>query len=273
MDEITSRDCKSARLLNAILIADRMVVMRKTLRVLCNTEHDVQHSSERYLYEHVKSHLPMLRFHGSKLLIHSITDNRFRSGGWIFINLATLAFWKRKELETSEPERIIPLPPLPKPTGVGPRAASEDDVNKAKGALKVLLLERQIIGSALTTIFESETKGIISQTERDRLVDKYKVDLQRLNSSIEEHQRTVDLYELGKSREELIKDFNTKMAEMDEKLTRLRNGKTGIEQTSSTLVRAGQKQEQATDAEKRVEQIRDEVLKAMDRLEQIESEG
>jgi len=155
------------------------------------------------------------------------------------------------------------------------RAASEDDVNKAKGALKVLLLERQIIGSALTTIFESETKGVISQAERDRLVDKYKVDLQRLNSSIEEHQRTVDLYELGKSREELIKDFNTKIAEMDEKITRLRNGKSGdfkIEQASSTLVSAGQKQ-QATDAEKRVEQIRDEILKAMDRLEQIESEG
>ncbi len=156
------------------------------------------------------------------------------------------------------------------------RAASEDDVNKAKGALKVLLLERQIIGSALTTIFESETKGIISQTERDRLVDKYKVDLQKLNSSIEEHQRTVDLYELGKSREELIKDFNTKLAEMDEKLTRLRSGKSdlfNIEQASSTVVPAGQKQEQATEAEKRVEQIRDEILKAMDRLEQIESEG
>jgi hypothetical protein len=56
----------------------------------------------------------------------------------------------------------------------------------------------------------------------------------------------------------------------------LRSGKTdlfNIEQASSTVVSAGQKQEQATDAEKRVEQIRDEILKAMDRLEQIESEG
>jgi hypothetical protein len=168
------------------------------------------------------------------------------------------------------------LPPLPKPTGAESRVASEDDVNKAKGALKVLLLERQIIGSALTTIFESETKGIISQTERDRLVDKYKVDLQRLNSSIEEHQRTVDLYELEKSREELIRDFNTKIAEMDERIARLKSGKAGlfqIEQAKSTAPLATQKEEQTTEAEKRVEQIRDEILKAMDRLEQIESEG
>jgi len=195
--------------------------------------------------------------------------------GVSFINLATLAFWKKKEFETSEPERIIPLPPLPKPTGVEERPASEDDVNKAKGALKVLLLERQIIGSALTTIFESETKGIISQTERDRLVEKYKVDLQRLNGSIEEHQRTVDVYDLVKSREELVKDFNMKIAEMDDKLARLRSGKLGlfnIEQAGSA-VSPGQKLEQTTDAEKRVEQIRDEILKAMDRLEQIESEG
>ena len=191
------------------------------------------------------------------------------------INLATLAFWKKRESEGSEPERIIPLPPLPKPTAGDTHAASEDDVNKAKGALKVLLLERQIIGSALTTIFESETKGVISQIERDRLVDKYKVDLQRLNSSIEVHQRTVDLYDLEKSRDELIRDFNTKIAEMDERISHLKSGTTGLFQIEQgkTTVPSTQKQEQTTEAEKRVEQIRDEILKAMDRLEQIESEG
>lgn len=188
------------------------------------------------------------------------------------INLATLAFWKKKE--TSEPERIIPLPPLPKPIGVNADAAREADVSKAKGALKVLLLERQIIGTALTTIFESETKGVITQIERDRLVDKYKVDLQRLNSSIDEHQRTVDLYDLERSREELVREFNTKIAQMDEKINGLRNGTTDlfqIEQGKPASIAV--KQELTTDAEKRVEQIRDEILKAMDRLEQIESEG
>ena len=191
------------------------------------------------------------------------------------INLATLAFWKKKDSETSEPERIIPLPPLPKPIVNDTAAAShEADVSKAKGALKVLLLERRIIGTALTTIFESETKGVITRIERDRLLEKYKVDLQRLNSTIEEHQRTVDLYDLERSREVLINDFNSKIAQMDEKIKSLKNGTIDlfqIEQTSSTSMIS--KQELATDAEKRVEQIRDEILKAMDRLEQIESEG
>jgi hypothetical protein len=193
------------------------------------------------------------------------------------INLATLAFWKRKESETSEPERIIPLPPLPRQSAGQVHVASEDDVNKAKGALKVLLLERQIIGSALTTIFESESKGIITQIERERLVDKYKVDLQQLNSTIEQHQRTVDLYDLEKSREALVRDFNAKLSEMEERITRLKSGNSDPFQISTpgkpAVVSLAQKQEETTDAEKRVELIRDEILKAMDRLEQIESEG
>ena len=97
-----------------------------------------------------------------------------------------------------------------------------------------------------------------------------------MNTSIEEHQRTVDLYDLEKSREELIRDFNTKIAEMDERICRLKSGTTSlfqIEQGKPTVMSTAQKPEQATDAEKRVEQIRDEILKAMDRLEQIESEG
>ncbi|MGA3406533.1 MAG: hypothetical protein ABSD49_12445 [Candidatus Bathyarchaeia archaeon] len=192
------------------------------------------------------------------------------------INLATLAFWKRSE--TSESERIIPLPPLPKQTADQTHSASEDEVNKARGALKVLLLERQIIGSALTTIFESETKGIISLVERDRLVNKYKVDLQQLESTIAKCQRTVNLYDLEKSREELVRDFNAKLAEMDGNIMRLKSGNPGALQVSpagsSTVISGTQKEEkQATDAEKRVEQIRSEILKAMDRLEQIESEG
>lgn len=124
------------------------------------------------------------------------------------INLTALAFWKRRGSETPESERIIPLPTLPRPVSDQTRSASEDDVNKARGALKVLQLERQIIGSALTTIFESESKGVINQNERERLVNKYKVDLQELDRTIEEHQCVVDLHDLERSREELIGDFN-----------------------------------------------------------------
>ena len=193
------------------------------------------------------------------------------------INLTTLAFWRKKESETPESERIIPLPPLPKHSIVQTPTVSQDDINKTRDALKVLLLERQIIGSALTTIFESEVKGIISQVERDRLVSKYKLDLEQLNKVIADHQRTVDLYDLEKSREQLVRDFDSKLAEIDSKIKNLRNPDPnpnpftippGIAMPGKQI-----EEQHTTDAEKRVEQIRDEILKAMDRLEQIESEG
>ena len=192
------------------------------------------------------------------------------------MNLATILFWKKKDSTNPESERIIPLPPLPGPPRNIIQSSSEEDIGKARNALKVLQLERQIIGSALTTIFESETKGIISPAERVRLVDKYKVDLEQLEKSIEQHQCIVERYDLENSRQEIVRDFNLKMSEIDEKIRRLNNGNlTPLPQDNelSSAEPSDRVDPPVSDAEKRVEQIRDEILKAMDRLEQIESEG
>ena len=197
------------------------------------------------------------------------------------VNLTTLAFWKRKTSMSPEPERIIPLPTLPGPSMLIAAIPPTDEVNKARESLKVLRLERQIIGSALTTIFESETKGIISQAERDRLVGKYKVDLEQLEKTIAQHQRIVDLFDLQNSRDELIKSFNAKLAELDTKIKSLKSGNppsenlqlSTIASSVSSAVSTTLEEPPVTDAEKRVGQIREEILKAMDRLQQIESEG
>jgi hypothetical protein len=193
------------------------------------------------------------------------------------VNLATILFWKKKDSTNPESERIIPLPPLPGPPRNIIQSSSEEDIGKARNALKVLQLERQIIGSALTTIFESETKGIISSTERVRLVDKYKVDLEQLERAIEQHQCIVERYDLENSRQEIVRDFNLKMSEIDEKIKRLSTGNLIPPPHDNGLISAESSEQNdpspVSDAEKRVEQIRDEILKAMDRLEQIESEG
>jgi hypothetical protein len=192
------------------------------------------------------------------------------------VNLATILFWKKKDSANPESERIIPLPPLPGPPRNIIQSSSEEDIGKARNALKVLQLERQIIGSALTTIFESETKGIISSTERVRLVDKYKVDLEQLERAIEQHQRIVERYDLENARQELVRDFNLKMSEIDEKIKLLSTGNLTPPPQDNGLIAAESSERNdpspVSDAEKRVEQIRDEILKAMDRLEQIESE-
>ena len=87
-------------------------------------------------------------------------------------------------------------------------------MNSAREALKVLKLERQILGSALTTIYESQTKGVITEAERDRLLEKYKVDLKRLENAIEENQQVVDLFDLEVEREDVTKNYKAKLAEI-----------------------------------------------------------
>lgn len=209
------------------------------------------------------------------------------------VSLVTLiAFWKKKDSQTPEPERIIPLPNLSASTLETPRTTSLEAVNRAREALKVLKLERQILGSAVTTIYESQTKGIITEAERDRLLEKYKVDLKQLEKAINEKQDVVDLYDLEVEREDVIKKYKARLAEIDAKLKDLRSPSHSensmrlthvqTEKKTSGEGREGQpsqdpqgkqkEDEQVTDAEKRIDKIREEILQAMDRLEQIETE-
>jgi hypothetical protein len=198
-------------------------------------------------------------------------------------------FWKKREAEKPpEHERIIPLPNLSNSSPETAPTTSPEAVQRAREALKVLRLERQIIGSAVTTIYESQSKGVISQAERDQMLEKYKVDLKRLEKGIEENQKLVDLHDLEAEREEVIRGFNAKLAEIDTKLKNLRSGSTTQKrdkqpETRNTNDPASNSPQQASDndpaqpatndSEKRIEQIREEILKAMDRLEQIETEG
>jgi len=217
------------------------------------------------------------------------------------VKLTTLfAFWKKRESQSApEPERIIPLPSIPASSLEGSRTTSEEAASHARDSLKILRLEKQILGSALTTIYESHSKGIITQPERDRLLEKYKVDLTSLEKSIGENQRVVDLFDLESAREALVRDFKARLAEIEAQLKTLKSGGS-LARTEKTTTREEEKkrnpskdedkkssggqeqsakksseseQEQITDAEKRIEQIRAEILKAMDRLEQIEAEG
>jgi hypothetical protein len=131
------------------------------------------------------------------------------------------------------------------------------------------------------------------------LLEKYKVDLTSLEKAIGENQRLVDLFDLESEREQLVRTFKSRLTEIDAQVKTLSSGgslnhpqKTGRdddEKKSGTEANEAKKSQttkeqsvkksseseqlQITDAEKRIEQIRAEILQAMDRLEQIESEG
>lgn len=201
--------------------------------------------------------------------------------------LVSLVFWRKKPRQDASETAAAPSPETD-------HTVNESDAARSREILKVLTLEREIIGTALTTIYESEVQGVITRDERDRLLDKYSSDLKELESRISEHQRIVDIYDLESERKELLRSFREKLSEIDKKLADVRSGTVPpappvsevkrdrvvapsevpmpLEQpqvsTTGTEIRDAK-----TKTEKKIEAIKEEVLKAMERLEQIESEG
>jgi len=201
--------------------------------------------------------------------------------------LVSLVFWRKKPRQDASETAAAPSPEAD-------HTVNESNAARSREILKVLRLEREIIGTALTTIYESEVQGITTRDERDRLLDKYSSDLKELESRISERQRIVDIYDLESARKELLQSFREKLSEIDKKLTDLRSGTVPppppvsegkrdrvvapseapmlLEQpqvsTTGTEIRGAK-----TKTEKKIEAIKEEVLKAMERLEQIESEG
>ncbi len=201
--------------------------------------------------------------------------------------LVSVVFWRKKPRQ-NVPEATAQSSPETE------HSVDEADVSRSREILKVLKLEREIVGTALTTIYESEVQGIVTREERDRLLDKYSSDLKALESKISEHQRIVDTFDLESARKELMLSFHEKLTEIDKKLAELRSGVSPAispgPEIKSDQAKTAQEGRQATpqselksggtglqDAkmrtEKKIEAIREEVLKAMERLEQIESEG
>jgi hypothetical protein len=201
--------------------------------------------------------------------------------------LVSLVFWRKKPGQNA-PDAA------PAPSVEIEHSVTESDASHSREILKVLKLEREIIGTALTTIYESEIQRIITRGERDRLLDKYSLDLKALESRISEHQRIVDTFDLESAKKELLLSYRAKVAEIDKKLTDLRSSVTAMPSHASEIKSdqamishdAGQAtpqsdakaagtglQDAKTRTEKKIEAIKEEVLKAMERLEQIESEG
>jgi len=210
-----------------------------------------------------------------------------------FTLLTLILLFGRKKTEREE-TKAIPEPvnrePFPVPD-ILKKTITSIDISRSRDRLRIASLERDIIGDALTKIYEAETRGQINDSEKNQLLQRYKTDLKRVDGEIDTHKRTVDLYELESAKEDLLKSFQEKMLEIDLKISQIRPTVTATIETAakppdSPKTEASPtppptnppkerpaKEKPKNKAEERLETIREEVLKAMERLEQIETEG
>jgi len=158
-------------------------------------------------------------------------------------------------------------------------------------------LEREILSDAIRRLYEAHAEGKITEEERERLAQTYKSRMMTVKEAISKDESLVALHELEAMQEDLIKLFSERFDELSTKTEELRSkveAKTikeitipaakapsttrvvekpeGEEKAKKKRKPPSAKPSQKTEAEKRIEEIRAEVEKVLDRLGQMEIE-
>src|SRR6266851_4225752 len=141
-----------------------------------------------------------------------------------FTLITLILLFGRKKTEPEENKNTFEpteRDPFPVPD-ILKKTITTNDASRSRDRLRLANLERDIIGDALTKIYEAETRGQINDSEKNQLLQRYKTDLKRVDGEIDTHKKTVDLYELESAKEDLLKSFQEKMIEIDLKISQIR---------------------------------------------------
>jgi hypothetical protein len=212
---------------------------------------------------------------------------------------------KRTKQPKKPPETEAKLSGLPFKIS---KSIQGNDASHAKDELRILDLEREILSDAIRHLYEAHAEGKISEQERERLAGTYKTRMSTVKDSIAKDETIVALHELEGMQEDLMKLFSERFGELSSKVEELRTRidvkpLKEIKVQLPTQPTAAEKKEKAdeeeeeteeaegetgkpkkrkktepeepsakTEAEQRIEQIRGEVEKVLDKLGQMEIE-
>jgi flagellar basal body-associated protein FliL len=188
------------------------------------------------------------------------------------------------------------------------KSVQTSQASNAKDELRILDLEREILGDSIRRLYEAQAEGKITEPERDRLASTYKNRMNTIKESIAKDETIVALHELEGMQEDLMTLFSERFGELTSKVDELR-GRIDIkpikeipikpptpvptqmdseeeeeeEETSEGEDKPKKKPVQRkppvekpdvkSEAEKRIESIRSEVEKVLDKLGQMEIES
>lgn len=217
----------------------------------------------------------------------------------IAIAIAIVIYSMRKmgktPTETSRKQEELDLGGLPfKVT----KSVQSTDASQAKNELRILDLEREILSAAIRRLYEAHAEGKISEQERERLASSYKNRMMAVKDSMAKDESIVALHELEIMQEDLVKLFSERFGDLSTKVEELRS-KIDVQTVKEIPVKmpksqmpeeleiaeeeergkpqrkkkAPAKPSPKTEAEKRIEEIRNEVEKVLDKLGQMEIES
>ena len=165
---------------------------------------------------------------------------------------------------------------------------SKIEAHQVKNKLRTMDLEKEILSYAIRHLYEAQVEGKITEEERDLLAREYKDKMRKIKSAISRNESIVALHELESMQDDLINLFNERFDELNKKIEDLRvqvdikplkeisevsKELKPIELTKKKKRKLSEKPTPTkTEAEKRIEKIREEIEKVLERLGQIEVE-
>lgn len=181
------------------------------------------------------------------------------------------------------------VPATSSKTATAERTILKEELEKGKSDYKALKLEKELLAGALTRVFEAEAKGKISKAERDMLVQKYREQIKQVDAKIADLEIVVEVGELENLRSELVNLLETKIAQVERRLDDARARLEQVKGPPPIIIQEGEKpvaeqaEEKKTEKPKpskkepsvddKVKDVRNEVLEALARLEQMDIEG
>jgi hypothetical protein len=192
------------------------------------------------------------------------------------------------------------------------KSVQANTASSAKDELRMLDLEREILGDAIRRLYEAQAEGKITEVEREKLAASYKARMMSIKESISKDETIVALHDLEGMQEDLMKLFSERFGELTSKVEELRTridikpikevpvklpkqapqiekfeeeDEEEEEETPQATTQSSEekpkrkrkpvegKPDAKTEAEKRIESIRSEVEKVLDKLGQMEIES
>lgn len=161
------------------------------------------------------------------------------------------------------------------------------ELERAKREIKTILLEKELVTGAITRLYEAEASGKIGREDRERLTAKYREQLREIEAKLSDLNLIIEVGELENLRRELLTLFERKIAQIEDRLKEARaqlEALRGLQPqpvaeepkpkaTAEEKKVERRKKSPESEAESKIKEIREEVLDALARLEQIDLEG
>jgi len=160
------------------------------------------------------------------------------------------------------------------------------DLERSRREMRTVMVERDLLSSAMMKLYEAETEGRITREEREMISKRYSNQIRYLQSKLKDVELVVEVGELEGLRNELVGLFQGKIQNIEARLdiARQRLGPAApqpVKKEAAPKADRGAELEKVvekraksemTESEKRRKEIMDDVMGELARLEQLDIE-